>query len=108
MQKYTVARITAAAAHGTAVTYPVADFVTPFTRGRDCVLVVNPDSAFAAGDITVETDNASSGAFSNVFTPDNADAGETLFHNITLGDNIRITCASRTAGECEIFLLGDS
>jgi hypothetical protein len=88
--------------------YPVADFATPFQRGRECVLVINPDSAFAAGNITVETDNATDGSFSDVHAAADVDAGNTRFYNVTLGDNIAVTVASRTAGSVEVFLLGDS
>lgn len=105
MRKKTVLNTSASV---TRTLYPVAGFLSPFTRGRECVLVINPDAAFAAGNITVETDNATDGSFTDIHAAGDVDAGLTKFYNVTLGDNIAITVASRTAGSVEIFLLGDS
>jgi hypothetical protein len=91
--------------------YPVADFVSPFTRGRECVLVLAKYGGFAGGDVTIETDNASDGSFSDVRAAADADAATTQvneYFNITLGDNIAITAAAVTAGGFEVLLLGDT
>lgn len=95
----------------TATAYPVADFVTPFVRGRECVLVLAKDGDFAGGDITIETDNAKDGSYSDVRAAADGDAATTQineYFNVTLGDNIRITAAAITAGGFEVRLLGDS
>jgi len=94
-----------------ATAYPVADFATPFQRGRECVLVVAKDGDFAGGDITIETDNAKDGSYSDIRAAADGDAATTQmteFYNVTLGDNIRITAAAVTAGGFEVRLLGDS
>lgn len=91
--------------------YPTADFVTPFNRGRECVLVLAKDGDFAGGDVTIETDNATDGSYSDVRAAADADAATTQmneYFNVTLGDNIRITAAAVTAGGFEVRLLGDS
>lgn len=79
---------------------------SPMNRGNQCVLAIVGDAAFAAGDVTVETDNAADGSYTNVFAGNVDSASEWL--NVTLGDNIAVTVASRTAGSVEVFLLGDS
>ena len=79
---------------------------TPFMRGNECVLAIVGDAAFAAGDVTVETDNASDGSYTDIFAG-NVDSASEWF-NVTLGDNIAVTVASRTAGSVEVFLLGDT
>ena len=90
--------------------YPTADFVTPFNRGRECVLQVIKTGNYAGGNVTIETDNAADGSFSDVRPAADADAATTLHtenFNITLGDNIAITVLTRTAGTIEFRLLGD-
>lgn len=90
----------------TRTVYPVANYGTPFLRGNQCVLAIVGDAAFAAGNVKIETDNATSGAYTTLFDG-NVDAA-TEFMNITLGDNIAVTVTSRTAGSVEVLLLGDS
>lgn len=90
--------------------YPIADFVTPFNRGREVVLMLVKDNDFAGGDVTIETDNAADGSFSDVRPAADADAATTQcieFFNVTLGDNLAVTAAAITAGGFEIRLLGD-
>lgn len=79
---------------------------TPLNTGNDCVLAIVGDAAFAAGNVKIETDNNTDGSYSTVFDGNVDSASEWL--NITLGDNVAVTVASRTAGSVEVFLLGDS
>ena len=91
--------------------YPVADYNTPFNRGREVVLALIKDGDFAGGNITIETDNAKDGTFSDIRAAADGDAatspGTELF-NVTLGDNIAVTAAAITAGGFKVVLLGDS
>ena len=94
-----------------ATAYPTADFVTPFNRGREVVMVLAKAGDFAGGDITIETDNASDGSYSDIRAAADGDAATTQmneYFNVTLGDNIRLTAAAVTAGSFELRLLGDS
>lgn len=91
--------------------YPVADFLSPFTRGREVVLAVLKDGDLAGGDLHIETDNSSDGTYSDVRAAADADAATTQMvevFNVTLGDNLRIGYAAITAGGCQIVLLGDT
>lgn len=108
MRYKSIVKVTATLA---ATAYPVADFVSPFTRGRECVLVLAKDGDFAGGDVTIETDNAADGSYSDVRAAADGDAATTQmneYFNITLGDNIRVTAAAVTAGGFEVLLLGDT
>lgn len=94
-----------------ATAYPTADWNTPFNRGREVVLMLVKDNDFAGGDVTIETDNATDGSYSDIRAAADADAATTQcteYFNVTLGDNIRITAAAVTAGGFEVRLLGDS
>ena len=91
--------------------YPTADFVTPFNRGREVVMVLVKDGDFAGGDITIETDNATDGSYPDIRAAADGDAATTQnteYFNVTLGDNIALTAAAITAGGFELRLLGDS
>jgi hypothetical protein len=93
--------------------YPVADWPTPFNRGRKCVLAILPSAAFD-GTVLVTTDNNSAGTDEEVFgngsgvAVDLTGYEQAIFRNITLGDNIHITTASSSAGSCRFILLGDT
>lgn len=94
----------------TATEYPVSGYKSPFTRGRECVLMLVKTANFAAGNLTIETDNASDGSYSDVRAAADADGStrQIELFNVTLGDNLRITLASHTAGTCDVVLLGDT
>ncbi len=94
-----------------ATAYPVSGFKSPFLRGQEVVLMLVKDNDFAGGNVTIETDNAKDGSYSDIRPAADADAATTQcieFFNVTLGDNIRVTAAAVTAGGFEIRLLGDS
>lgn len=108
MRSKLVANVTATL---TRTLYPIADFVTPFVRGREVVLQIIKTGNFAGGDVTIETDNAKDGSYSDVRAAADADAATTLHvetFNVTLGDNIAITAAAITAGSFEVRLFADS
>lgn len=91
--------------------YPVSSYLSPFTRGRECVLMVIKDGDLAGGNLHIETDNATDGSYSDVRAAADADAATTRnieVFNVTLGDNLRIGYAAITAGGCQIILLGDT
>ena len=91
--------------------YPTADFVTPFNRGREVVLALVKTNNFAGGNVTIETDNAADGSFSDVRAAADADAatsGSVELFNVTLGDNIAVTAAAITAGSFKVVLLGNT
>lgn len=96
----------------TATAYPVSAFGgTPFNTGNDVVLALVKDGDFAGGNITIEGDNNTDGSYSYIRAAADGDAATTqmveLF-NVTLGDNIRISAASVTAGGFAVYVLGDS
>ena len=95
-----------------ATAYPVSGFGgSPFFPGSDCVLMVCKDGDFAGGDVTIETDNTTAGTYTNILAASDQDAATTqnpLLFNVTLGDNIRITAASVTAGGFSVYVLGDT
>jgi hypothetical protein len=110
MRKKTVKNITATLAD---VSYPTADYATPFTVGNECVLCIAKTANYAGGVLHIETDNSSDGSFSDIHAAADSDAGKAgqadfMTYNVTLGDNIRIGTGTVTAGECEIFLLGNT
>lgn len=104
-------QIVAVTATLTRTVYPVSDFVTPFQRGREVVLMLVKDNDFAGANVTIETDNAKDGSFTDIRPGATANAATTQcieFFNVTLGDNIAVTAATVTAGGFEVRLLGDS
>ena len=80
---------------------------SPFNRGNDVVLVVMPT---ANADFTVQflTDDATTGSYVEVIAATDMTAGLPLMFNITVPHNLRCVVASRTAGTCDVYMLGDS
>ena len=108
MRSKQVAAITATK---TRTVVDLSAYVSPFLRGQEVVLMLVKDNDFAGGDVTLETDNATDGSYSDIRAAADADAATTQcieFFNVTLGDNLAYTAAAVTAGGFEIRLLGDS
>ena len=51
-------QVVAVTATLTRTLYPVADYVSPFLRWQEVVLMLVKDNDFAGGNVTIETDNA--------------------------------------------------
>ena len=81
--------------------------VSPFNRGNNVVLMVVPT---ADADFTVQflTDDATTGSYVEVIAATDMTTGKPLIFNITVPHNLRCVVASRTAGTCDVYMLGDS
>jgi hypothetical protein len=99
-----------------AVEYPVADYLTPFLRGNECILVLEFTNDWDAATILIRTDNDTDAAGDAAWTTvvnanldiDATSLGTTQMYNITLGDNIEITTGTFAAGSLTVSLLGNT
>lgn len=81
--------------------------VSPFNRGNRVVLSVAPT---ADADFTVQflTDDDETGTFTEVIPATDLTTGKPAMFDITVPHNLRCVIASRTAGTCDVYMLGDS
>lgn len=102
--------VTSITATQTNQVYAVSGYSSPFTRGRECVMMVVRNAAYNAGNLQIETDNSSAGTYSDVRAAADGDGSvqQVELYNITLGDNIRVNSGTYVAGQCDIYLLGDT
>ena len=97
-----------ATAELTAQKYAVSGYNSPFSRGREAIMVISPSATFD-GTCLVEGDNTTSGGYADIFAVTDLTAKEqTYFRNVTLGDNIRVTTTSSSTGTLRIMLFGDT
>ncbi len=103
--------IVSTAATLAATEYPVAGYDSPFLVGNKVILAITKTTDYAGGNVTVRTDNSETDGtptFETVRAAADADGATTEtteLMEITLGDNIEITVAARTAGTITFALL---
>jgi len=78
--------------------------VTPNTRGRDAVLVLEPNTAFD-GTIQVLCADADGTTYVEKFAATDLTGGIAILANIDAGRLMRVTGASISAGACRCYLL---